>query len=1170
MNCSRILSRVGLVLMLLCAACALGAQSLGNLRAGKKAVKPQMQLDSLSILPGTLELRIPGTADPIPESDYRMDWYGASLDWQQLPASDSVFVSYRVFPRNYGQVYFHKDRNARLEQEEGILLNPFSYSTRTQASSIVDFGELDYSGNFERGLSFGNNQDVILNSSFNLQLAGKITRDVEILAAITDNNIPLQPDGNTQQIQDFDRVYIQIKKDPHQLTVGDIDMRHPDNTYFLRYVKNAQGGKYKGEFKLGNAGSLTTDNSIAVATGQFARNQLQPEEGNQGPYKLQGANGEAFIIVIAGTERVFLNGEQLVRGADNDYTIDYNLGEITFTPKRLITRDLRISVEFQYSVRSYFRSIIHTNAEYHYDKLNVRFNFFNEQDNKNQPVQEELDAAQRNFLENIGDSIGTALFPGADSVGFSEDRILYERIDTLIGPDAFTFYRYSTDPAVAIYALSFTQLGPGQGNYRLAASDANGRVYEFVPPMEGILQGDYEPVVQLVSPTRQQLYTLGIDYTTETNHKFSAEIGLSNKDINTFSDRDDQDDQGIATFLAYENKQFIGASGDNVLTTSASYEFKQDRFNFVERYRAVEFNRDWNVTNTEQSAHEHIATVNTGLRIGRNAALNYQFQSFIRDSLYRGFQNILSGNYRRAGYDVKGKLTHLASDNQSVKTQFFRPKIEISKALSFGKGWRLGGVLENELRKVTAPGDIFIPTSFNFQEYTWFARSGDSMVNKYDLSMKLRYEQQTDSIEGFTAPIIRAQTWTVQGQQLKNPRQQLNWNFTYRNFWNTADTSSIKERQNIFLGRFDYRVNLFKGFIRANSLYELGSGKEQKREYTFVEAPNGNGSWAWQDLNDNGVQEQNEFYISQFPTENRFIRLFNSTTEFESVNFTRFNQILAFNFGSLMRGKDSKAAEWIGKFTTNTALVLERKVRENTGDRLLEPYNPFRFNLPDSNLVSENTSIRNTIYFNRTDPKFGAELTINYSKNKVLLVNGFDSRERRNQGIALRYSPLRALTANARYTTGTQSNNSEFFSDRRYQIISNEWELGFTHILKQKFRSQLTYSYAFKTNPEPGGGQFSVQNDLAVQFRYLILNKGTLTASYTFANIGYEDVGNVNQQLVFAMLQGLQDGNNHVFDIGFERKLGEAIQLSVFYEGRKTGQTSQLIHTGRAQLRAIF
>jgi hypothetical protein len=53
----------------------------------------------------------------------------------------------------------------------------------------LDFGGLQYSGNFARGVQFGSNQDLSLNSNLDLRLSGKIANDIEIIAALSDQNI---------------------------------------------------------------------------------------------------------------------------------------------------------------------------------------------------------------------------------------------------------------------------------------------------------------------------------------------------------------------------------------------------------------------------------------------------------------------------------------------------------------------------------------------------------------------------------------------------------------------------------------------------------------------------------------------------------------------------------------------------------------------------------------------------------------------------------------------------------------------------------------------------------------------------------------------------------------------------------------------------------------------
>jgi hypothetical protein len=74
---------------------------------------------------------------------------------------------------------------------------------------------------------------------------------VSVLAVISDDNNPIQPEGNTQQLQDFDKVFIQLTKSTHRLTAGDFEMNAPQDGYFLRYHKRSRGLQFVDASKTG-------------------------------------------------------------------------------------------------------------------------------------------------------------------------------------------------------------------------------------------------------------------------------------------------------------------------------------------------------------------------------------------------------------------------------------------------------------------------------------------------------------------------------------------------------------------------------------------------------------------------------------------------------------------------------------------------------------------------------------------------------------------------------------------------------------------------------------------------------------------------------------------------------------------------------------------------------
>jgi hypothetical protein len=1126
-------------------------------------------LDTLSIIPGTIKFENP--SDTLVCKVDLKNKQLIRIKKDSVPLT--IKFSYRVYPFNFEKEYFHKDIK-QLRKDFSLPNNPFTinFSNKDQNKPKAGFEQdgLTKNGSISRGIMFGNNQDVVVNSSLNLQVSGKLSNDIELSLAATDNNIPIQPEGNTQQLQEFDKVYIQLNDKHSKMLVGDFQIDRP-KSYFMNFYKRTQGVLFSNTTDFlspeNKKSSLSTTLTGAVSKGRFARNVIQGTENNQGPYRLTGADREPFIIVLSGTEKVYIDGKQLTRGQENDYVIDYNNSEISFTARNIITKDKRIIVEFQYAERNYARALYFLNSEYKTDNTRMFFNLYQESDNKNKTLMQSLTDDEKILLTKIGDTLSSAVTPGYSVSEFNTTEVFYRRTDTTVNSIVYPgIFVYNRSADSVSYRVKFSLVGSGLGNYRQIQSSANGRVYEWIPPVSGIPQGDYEPVVQLVTPKKKQMITAGAEQQLGRNGKFSLEGVYTVNDKNTFSayDRNDDDGQGIKFNLG--NKTII-SKGDSLgkkkfaINYGAGYEFVQKNFSQVERFRSVEFDRDWNRNLSSLILNDqHLINGNFGIEAGKMLSSNYTYNSFIEGNDFTGIRHALTNNFIKGPAKINLNSSLVSTNGNNNGTSFYRHKgVAAYRIKKFVVGY--SEEFEHNIFRYT-PNDSVLGRSYQFREWEGSISNTDTSGNYF----KLFYRERKD-LKAYTQSLsdsAYAQNAGFQFNLNKFRNHILRTNMTVRKLQFLGPNVANNAPDNNLLSRIEYSPKLWKGFLQSTIYYEVGYGLELKKEFSYIEVAAGQGQYYWNDYNGNGIKELNEFELAQYPDQAVYIRVWTPTNSYIKVNHDQFSYSMFLRPSVFKKQNSSGLMKLISRFATQTAYRLDKKTQSQFN---VLRFNPLDGNPDDSLLTGMAFTFRQALFFNQSDPVFGFDYTYSDNRNKQLLTNGYESRSLQSNELRVRWNITKSFGFFVNGNYGMKSIASQYFASRNYKIQYYEAEPKLSFQPNTAFRLSAIYKRSDKRNVSDGATQHAVLDDAALELKYNQLTKGSISAKADFILISYND--NTNSPIAFEMLNSLKPGQNYTWNLIYQRNLTNNMQISITYDGRKS-PGNRIVHIGGAQVRAFF
>ncbi|HXL14593.1 MAG TPA: hypothetical protein VN972_00790, partial [Methylomirabilota bacterium] len=351
---------------------------------------------------------------------------------------------------------------------------------------------------------------------------------------------------------------------------------------FARLSRQLQG--VRGQARV--AGS-TWDVAAASAKGQRGSIETKGVEGKQGPYELiPRAPGEIPAGVVAGSETVWLDGIKLRRGADQDYVVDYGLGQVTFTTRHPITAESRLAFDFERASTNFRRSLYAAFTQGPISSSGRWYaTYLRDGDDPKSPIDASLTPENLRELGSLGDSAATS--SGARYVGAGNGDYAWDQSDAL-NPHWIHLGAGRGD-----YLVEFVSVGAGRGTYADTLAADSTRFYHFM----GSNLGTYAPGRSLPSPAEQQLFDLGGSARLFRAVSLEGEAARSGLDRNALSSLDDGDNGGSAVRLGAQldpRRLSVLGRGLGLLRASGSFRSRDSRFTTMDRLDNVFENDRWN------------------------------------------------------------------------------------------------------------------------------------------------------------------------------------------------------------------------------------------------------------------------------------------------------------------------------------------------------------------------------------------------------------------------------------------------------------------------------------------------------------------------------------------------------------------------------------------------
>jgi hypothetical protein len=335
--------------------------------------------DTLNAVAGASGVRTGILLDPPPAAGSTVVLLFETLELN-LPSSTSLDVGFA-------------ERRV-IEQLQGYTSDPFQ-----------EHG-LYISGSKRIGFSVGDGGG--LDQGTRISVEGTAAPGITVSGSVTDQNLTAGP-SSSELVSQLDRIFFLVDGGTWKTRLGDMDwISGNGETGPLSWRREVSGIDAEADI----SDSFTFGAGYGTSGDSRQRTVFYTDEGIQGPYDVSSG-----WEIVPGSEKVWLDGQLMQRGATEDYRMEYTAGLITFTSTRLIRNEQRVEITFFQRGDGFRKDFANASTLYSLGDLELELKGFYSEDNRESPLGFVLTEEAVQVLSSAGEDPADAWIDGATSVG---------------------------------------------------------------------------------------------------------------------------------------------------------------------------------------------------------------------------------------------------------------------------------------------------------------------------------------------------------------------------------------------------------------------------------------------------------------------------------------------------------------------------------------------------------------------------------------------------------------------------------------------------------------------------------------------------------------------------------------------------------------------------------